>query len=120
MEVYFEGYSFNNIHVHEQDTSCHVSYMENIDIISHLCETAKQSFSLLTTTKFRKISLKHHPNMSAGEKELCLNIIFQIWKSSIDEDVFYQSLVLRICLSSKLATIMNELLYDMTSLNTVS
>lgn len=111
MEIYFDGFEVYES-LTENDTSYHISYMDDIDTIGSLCETAKETFSLLTKTSFLKVNLKHHTSMSQGEKEQCMNIIFQVWKSSLDEYIFYQALVSRICLSHKVATHMIELLKD--------
>lgn len=117
MEVYFEGFQ---VYYDDKTTHDTVSNMDDIDIVSSLCYTAKHSFSFLTTSSFHKVGLKHHTTMSIGEKEYSINILFQVWKSSPNEDIFYQSLVSRICLSHKVARMMNELLQDMTAQNEVS
>lgn len=115
MEVFLDGYHvFEAEATSENDTSQYI--MNNVDAIVCLCEIAKQSFCFLTPSSFHKLSLKHHPNMSKGEKELCMNILFQVWKSSTDENIFYQALLSRICLSCEVATRMIELLQDITVL----
>lgn len=123
MEIYFDGFE-----LYEDDKPYHISKMNNndnngndIDTIVSLCETAKQSFHLITPRHFYKVNLKHHSNMSIGEKEYCMKIIYEVWQASINEDLFYQHLISRICLSPKVALMMMELLKDIQiiSLNDV-
>jgi hypothetical protein len=121
MEIYFDGFEVYEPFI-ENDanhSSYHISYMGDIDTIGSLCETAIRTFHLLTTISLHKVNFKHHDSMSKGEKEHCMNVIFEVWKSSLDEDIFYQALVSRICLSQKVATHMIELLNDIEDIEDI-
>lgn len=121
MEIYFDGFE-----LYQHDKPYHISNMNNDnnndndndnDTIVSLCESAKQSFHLITIRRFQKVNLKHHYSISIGEKEYCMKIIYEVWQASINEDVFYQHLISRICLSPKVALMMMELLKDIQSMS---
>lgn len=114
MEVFLDGFELSE----PTTTNDTLLYsMDNIDILVSLCEIARHKFCLLKQTEFCKAfvnaHLKHHNSMSKGEKERCMNIIFQVWNSSRDGDAFYQGLISRICMSKGVAVYLIELLNDM-------
>ena len=59
-----------------------------------LCKLAIQTFVNVNPIEFDKY-IKTHTNMSNGQKELYLNILFEVWDSSCNEEWFYQSLLSR-------------------------